>query len=138
MTAQSFVLPRLMSRERLIERIASLLQGLSQDRAWRVSVAEHKPSRSMQQNRYLWGVIYRTILDSGQLQGWDAEDVHEYLLGEWSGWEVLQGFGKKRMKPIQRSSTLNKQQFSEYVDFIQRKMSSVGIFIPDADAEMAA
>lgn len=138
MTAQSFVLPRLMSRERLIERIASVLQGLSQDRAWRVSVAEHKPSRSMQQNRYLWGVIYRTILDSGQLQGWDAEDVHEYLLGEWSGWEVLQGFGKKRMKPIQRSSTLNKQQFSEYVDFIQRKMATLGIFIPDADAEMAA
>lgn len=138
MTAQSFVLPRLMTRERLIERISTVLAGLSQDCAWRVSVAEHKPSRSMQQNRYLWGVVYRTILDSGQLQGWDAEDVHEYLLGEWSGWEVLQGFGKKRMKPIRRSSTLNKQDFSDYVDFIQRKMATLGIFIPDADAEMAA
>ena len=66
-----------------------MLKGLSLDRAWRISVGEHKPSRSAQQNRYLWGVIYKTILDAGHLQGWDTDDLHEYLLGEWSGCRVL-------------------------------------------------
>lgn len=138
MAEQTFVLPRLMVRDRAIERIAVTLKGLAQDRAWRISVAENKPSRSQQQNKYLWGVIYRTILDAGQLQGWDAEDVHEYLLGEWSGWEVIEGFGRKRMKPVRRSSNLTKEQFSEYVDFIQRKMAEIGIYVPDADKELAA
>ncbi len=135
---QVFVLPAMLSRERAIERIAKCLGALSQDKPWRISVCEHKVSRSHQQNKYLWGVIYRTILDAGQLQGWDADDLHEYLLGEWSGWEVIEGFGRKRMKPIQRSSTLNKEQFSAYVDFIQRKMAEIGIYIPDADKMMAA
>lgn len=135
---QHFILPSLLSRERAIERIAAMLKGLSIDRAWRISVGEHKPSRSAQQNKYLWGVIYKTILEAGQLQGWDADDLHEYLLGEWSGWEVIEGFGRKRMKPIQRSSTLNKEQFSAYVDFIQRKMAEMGIYVPDADKSMAA
>lgn len=138
MTNQIFVLPALMTREKLIARIATVLGALDTGKAWRISVGEHKPSRSAQQNKYLWGVIYKTILDAGQLQGWDADDLHEYLLGEWSGWEVIEGFGRKRMKPIQRSSTLNKEQFSAYVDFIQRKMAELGIYVPDADKSMAA
>lgn len=136
--AQHFILPALLSRDRAIDRLATVLKGLSLDVAWHISVGEHKPSRSAQQNKYLWGVIYKTILDAGQLQGWDADDLHEYLLGEWSGWEVIEGFGRKRMKPIQRSSTLNKEQFSAYVDFIQRKMAELGIYVPDADKSMAA
>lgn len=135
---QSFVLPRLANRDNQVARIAAVLKGLGQDRAWRISVVEHKPSRSHQQNRYLWGVIYRTILDAGQLEGWDPDDLHEYLLGEWSGWEVIEGFGKRRMKPVHRSSTLNKEQFAEYIAFIQRKMAEIGIYIPDANKELAA
>lgn len=132
------VLPALISRERMIERIAIVLKGLTLDKAWRISIGEHKPSRTLAQNRYLWGVIYPTILKSGNLPGWDLADVHEYLLGEWSGWEVIEGFGRKRMKPIQRSSSLNKEQFSAYVDFIQRKMAELGVYIPDADKSLAA
>lgn len=138
MISQHFILPALLSRERAIERLATVLKGLSLDRAWRISVGEHKPSRSAQQNRYLWGVIYKTILDTGRLQGWDADDLHEYLLGEWSGWEVLEGFGKKRLRPVRRSSVLTKEEFSAYVDFIQRKMAELGIYVPDADKSMAA
>jgi hypothetical protein len=137
-SSQSIILPRLMVRDGMIARVTAMLQGLPMDRAWRISVAENKPSRSQQQNKYLWGVIYKTILDAGQLQGWDADDLHEYLLGEWSGWEVIEGFGRKRMKPIQRSSTLTKEQFSAYVDFIQRKMAELGIYVPDANRELAA
>ena len=138
MAEQSFILPRLMNRERQIERIAATLKGLAQDRAWRISVGEHKERRTDSQNRYLWGIVYRTILDAGQLEGWDNEDLHEYLLGECFGWEVVEGFGKKRMRPVRRSSRLNKEEFAKYIDFIQRMMAGHGIYIPDADKELAA
>jgi hypothetical protein len=136
--AQTFILPATQPREGMIARVATVLASLSPEKAWRVSIAEHKSLRSQQQNRYLWGVIYKTILEAGVLEGWDAEDLHEYLLGEWSGWEVLEGFGKKRMRAVRRSSALNRTEFGEFIDFIQRKMAEHGIYIADANPELAA
>lgn len=114
-----------------IERFAKVLSALAADKAWEVTVVEQKRRRSEQQNRFLWGVVYKTICEA--LEGWDAEDVHEYFLGEHFGWETLEGFGRKRMKPIRRSARLNKQEFADYIAFIQRKCSELGIFIPDAN-----
>jgi hypothetical protein len=112
-------------------RAAAFIQSLPVDQAWRVVVESWKPRRSDQQNRYLWGYVYPQFL--AQLDGWDAEDIHEYFLGECYGWETLEGFGKKRMKPIRRSSRLSKQEFSDYVAFIQRKGAELGVFIDDPE-----
>jgi hypothetical protein len=111
-------------------RAAAFIQSLPVDRAWRVVVELHKPRRSEQQNRYLWSVVYPAFLKL--LEGWDAEDLHEYFLGEHFGWETLEGFGRKRMKPIRRSSRLNKQEFSDYIAYIQRKGAEMGVYVPDA------
>jgi hypothetical protein len=118
-------------RFQAIDRLTKVLRALDSEKAWEVTVSEKKRRRSEQQNRYLWGVCYAEILK--HLPGWDAEDVHEYFLGEHFGWEVLEGFGKKRMKPIRRSSRLNKMEFADYVNFIQRKAADMGIYIPDAE-----
>ena len=128
---QQVLLPKGMAREGVIGRITRLLASLPLDKAWRVEIAEHKARRSDQQNRYLWGVVYPTIAKS--LAGWDADDIHQYFLGEWAGWETLDGLGKKRLRPVRRSSRLSKQEFSDYVGFIQRRAAEHGIFVPDAD-----
>lgn len=114
-------------------RAAAFLNALPADKAWKIEVSESKPKRSEQQNRYLWGVVYETILKGGgeALQGWEAEDLHEYFLGECFGWETLEGFDRKRIKPIKRSSKLNKMEFSDFVAFIQRKAAELGVYIPD-------
>ena len=135
---QSFMLGGKASRERQVERIASVLRALSPDKLWRIEIESHTERRSDNQNRYLWGIVYRSILESGQLHGWDTDDLHEYLLGEWAGWEIVEGFGKKRMRPIRRSSKLNKEEFASYIDFIQRTMAMHGIYVPDAAKELAA
>jgi len=91
-------------------------------------------SRSLEQNRYLWGVCYETILEHGlKEQGWRAEDVHEYFLGEHFGWETLEGFGRKRIRPLNRSSRLTKMEFVDFVDFIQQKAAEMGVVIPDPE-----
>jgi hypothetical protein len=133
---QTFILPRLMNRERQVERIAAVLKGLPQDKAWRVEVHTHQRRRSDQQNRYLWGVVYGEILK--HLQGWDKDDVHEYFLGECFGWEIVEGFGAKRKKPVRRSSKLSKLEFGDYVAFIQRKCAEIGLYIPDPNEMEAA
>ena len=91
-------------------------------------------SRSLEQNRYLWGVCYETILNQGlKDEGWTNQDLHTYLLGEHFGWETIEGFGKKRIKPVHRSSTLSKMEFVDYIAFIQQKAAEMGIVIPDPE-----
>lgn len=125
-------------RVKVIERIGRFLHALPADQSFSVTVQQHKPKRSNEQNAYLWGVVYPTVLKVGgeQLRGWTADELHEYCLGEWSGWETLTGFGRKKVRPMRRSSALNKQEFSDYIEFIKRRMAEHGIYVPDAGEDL--
>lgn len=127
------MLPANLRRDRVIQRIAQFLAALPKDKAFRLELEEHKARRTNQQNRYLFGVVYPALL--AHLDGWEAEDIHEYMLGECFGWETLQGFGRRRLRPMRRSSRMNKQEFSDFVAFIQRKAADMGVFIPDPDQD---
>jgi hypothetical protein len=109
-----------------------MVQGLDPSRAWCIEVLEWKKPRTDHQNRFLWGVCYPAVLEGGgeTLAGWTRDDIHEYFLGECFGWETLQGFGRKRMRPIKRSSKLNKQEFSDYLLFLETRCMEMGIDIP--------
>ena len=127
---QEFYLPAVESRAGAVERLGRVLLSLPLVR-YRVTIEDAKPTRSDPQNRYLWGVVYPTVLGAGKLEGGSANDLHEYLLGEHFGWELVEGFGRRRQRPVRRSSRLNKQEFSDYVAFIQQRMSEHGIYVPD-------
>jgi hypothetical protein len=116
-----------------------MVQGLSPDRAWCIEVLEWRKPRTDQQNRFLWGVCYPAILEGGgeALAGWTRDDLHEYFLGECWGWETLEGFGRKRMRPIKRSSKLTKQEFSDYLLFLETRCADMGIVIPEPVYEPA-
>lgn len=130
---QTVVIPKVsQGRANAVERFAKVLCALDPEKAFEVTTKEKKPKRSEQQNRYLWGVCYAELCKV--LPGWSAEDVHEYMLGEWSGWETLEGFGRKRLRPLRRSSALNKQEFADFVAFIQQKAAEHGVFIPDPES----
>jgi hypothetical protein len=127
---QEFIIPASGGRADLIARVGKVLMNLPMAR-YKVSVEEAKPVRSNNQNRYLWGVVYPTILQAGKLDGWEAADVHEYLLGECFGWETVEAFGRKRQRPIRRSSKLSKLEFVDFTRFIQNRMAEHGIYIAD-------
>lgn len=127
----NFTIPKSdQGRFGVIERMTKAVRALDAEKIFEVKIDEKKPKRSGQQNKYLFGVVYVEI--ARHLEGWDKDDIHEFCLGEWSGWEVVEGFGKKRQRPVLRSSKLNKQQFADYIDHIQRTMAERGIYIPDA------
>lgn len=123
-----FILHPDATRERVLSNLRAHLQGLPDNLAWLVEIKRYAPKRSDRANRYLWGVVYPAFTDA--LEGWEANDVHEYLLGEHFGWETLEGFGRKRMKPIRRSSKLSRLEFAEYVDHCIRIAAGHGLVVP--------
>lgn len=132
MAAQAFVLPPEPSdREKIAANLHAFVMKALPGKRLKVTVEEAKKRRSDDQNRYLWGCVYPTILKSGQLEGWTAEDLHEFFLGEVFGWETVTGFGRKRMRPIRRSSGLSTTEFSDFVSRIQQRMAEVGVYVPD-------
>lgn len=99
--------------------------------------AQDDSRRTIQQNKYLWGVVYPTILKEPLLKGWTDKDLHDYLLGHYFGWNVVPGlFGETWHLPKKRSSNRSVKEFQGYVDFIQKEMSSrYGIYIPDPEVQ---
>lgn len=134
MTAQTFALPE-AGRAPMIARIAAFLESSMPGKRLRVTVDRAVKRRSDEQNKYLWGVVYSTLR---QATGQDADDWHEYMLGEWAGWEEHELFGKRRLRPVRRSSKLSTVEFADYVAFIQRRAAEHGIYIPDPGERLAA
>ena len=133
------IFPKGTTPQQFTAAAALMVQGLSSDRAWCVEVSEWKKPRTNQQNSFLWGVCYPAILEAGgeALAGWTREDIHEYMLGECFGWETIEGFGRKRVRPIKRSSKLNRKEFSDYLLFLETRCSEMGIVIPEPSYEQA-
>lgn len=133
MQAQAFILPpSTADRERMVENLHSFLMTAAPGKSLKVTIQVATKRRSDEQNRYLWGVVYPTILQSSEeLGGWSAEDLHEYFLGEIYGWDTLAGFGRKRLRPIRRSSGMSTVEFNDFISQIQQRMAEQGVFIPD-------
>jgi len=127
---QSFLLTKgdRPARERSIARIGAFLLALGDDFAWRVEVTKARRSRSEQQNRALWGVAYKTLCDA---TGNEAEDLHQFFLGEHFGWDTIDVLGQKRRVPKRRSSKLSTVEFSDFYGFIQRRAAECGYYVPD-------
>jgi hypothetical protein len=127
------IIPKNSKPEDILRAVSVLVRDLTPDKAWSVTIEEVKPRRSDSQNAFLWAVVYPSILEGGgeALKGFRATDLHEWFLGDMWGWETLEGFGRKRMRPVRRSSTMTKQEFSDYIAFIEQKALDMGIEIPE-------
>ena len=119
--------------DQIANAISNMVSRLDPAQSWQISIEAFKPKRSDQQNAFLWGVVYPSILEGGgeALRGWTTTDLHEYFLIEAFGSEVIEGFGRKRHKPLRRSSKLTKQEFSDYLAIIEAKCAELGIHIPE-------
>lgn len=120
-----------------MQAVAVLVRNIDTSRAWQVTVEEFKKPRTNQQNAYLWGVVYPAILEAGgeMLRGWLADDLHEYFLGEVYGWETLEGMGRKRLRPLKRTSRMTRSEFMEYLEQVSQRCANMGIVIPEPSYE---
>ena len=144
---RQWLLPKLLSRDRVAAQIATFVAALDAGRPYRVTVEEAKSTRTSQQNRYLWGVAYKLIADA---VGYEVDEVAEFMCGQYFGWTDKRVPKKPsnpegvESVPVRTTTTnengersvLNKQDFTDYIAFVHRFAASKGIYIPDADEEV--
>lgn len=89
-----------------------------------------KARRTTDQNALIHALFDDTIKLGGEaLGGWTREDVKEWALGEYWGWDEHKAFGRTRLKPKRRSSRLTKQEMSDFIEWYVRTMAGHGIVL---------
>lgn len=127
-----------------VSALPTCKKGL-QDGVWVVRIETEKKSRTQRQNRYLWGVVYKTIVDNDP--GFFSNEitaamlrkhhltitdlVHEYCKDQFlGGFVFLQTDHQVEMRAS--TAKLDRQAFNEYVEAIRRwAASELEVFIPD-------
>lgn len=138
MAKQTFMLPKLMPRDKAICRVVDALEDLPISEGFRVEIHEHKATRSDKQNSTIWWV-YETILKLGGnlMAGYVKEELHEFFLCRHFGVRRKVMFGEVFEKPNRRSSRLSKIEFAAYMDSIYSFMASQGVVLPLPDPDHA-
>lgn len=106
--------------------------------AWRdngmrleVRVRPWRKKRSIDANRYYFGVIVRTLAEHC---GYTEAEMHDEILGAYVGWETREVNGHKREFPRRRSTTpetMGSLDFSGLITTGQRIAAELGIVLPD-------
>lgn len=133
-----FLHPNDANRDNVKANACALIDGLREDKAWRIDVEIFHKERTLPQNSALWGHAYKIVCAA---TGQDVNDWHEYFLGEHFGWIEKDYFGKRKLRPARTTTTnyegknekLNTKEFMDYFDFVQRRAAQNGIHIPDPD-----
>lgn len=126
-----------------IKRLVEFLNALPV-RNYQVEVKEHRSGRSIQQNRYLFGVAYPILRD---LTGYSIDDIHTYTCGTFFGWKTVKcpktpsNPSGAKDEPI-RTTTRNEDGkrdvvswavFDDLTATVQRIGADAGVYIPDPD-----
>lgn len=86
--------------------------------------------RSLDQNALIHALFDDTIKLGGEaLGGWTRDDLKEWALGEYWGWDKCEAFGRTRLKPKRRSSRMTKQEMSDFIEWYVRTMAGHGIVL---------
>ena len=96
-----------------------------------VEVVIRQPTspRTLQQNKYLFGVCYKMIADE---TGHTPEEIHEVMKSMFL--KDYADFNGQKVVIIKSTTSLNTKQFGEYVDKVKRfAAQELGIVIPDAE-----
>ena len=116
---------------------------LVQDLPYKVDGSAYKPSRSNEQNSYLFGPCYEPLCEA---TGYEKADLHEYFCGTVFGWvdrkvpktprnpDGIESQPKRTTTTNEhgKRDTLDKGEFSKFVDFVHRFASQRGIYISEA------
>jgi len=93
-------------------------------------IVKHPQSlRTLQQNRYYWGVIVELI---SQHTGYAKEETHEILKAKFLSREVI--VKEERIRYARSTTTLTTKQFNEYIEEIKEwAFNTFNLIIPEPE-----
>lgn len=98
-----------------------------------LDLKRHKNKRSIPQNSYLWGVVYKVI---GDELGYDVNDIHEYCKDKFlPKRELTNKITGEIFEAKESTSKMDKENFSKYLEGILFWASNeLNIYVPDANS----
>lgn len=97
-------------------------------KAVEVKLSRPVNSRSLRQNRFLWGVVYTTIAEA---TGNTTEDLHEHFKNQFLPRRFVTLAGKE-MEVAKTTTALSVDEFSKYLEQLAAfAASELGITLPD-------
>ena len=142
MSGQQFRLVNEMVRGNAVRALQSAI--IDGDEILVVRIEPEEKQRTKRQNRYLWGVVYKYLVDNDP--GYFVNEETERLLkGRGIAMnEIVHEFCKAQFLPpvdlgigggmriTKSTAKLNRQEFNDYVENIRRwAAESLQVFIPD-------
>lgn len=93
------------------------------DGVYEISIKPKKNNRSVQQNRYMWGVVYKLIAEH---TGYTVDEIHQLMKDRFLSYE------RNDVTFHGRTSKLKTSEFEVYLENIRRFAAmDLGIHIPD-------
>jgi hypothetical protein len=90
-----------------------------------VTVSKYTKTRSNDQNRYMWGVVYRYISESTGMTPEESHDAMRMLFLRVSG-------DGRSPDTIKSTTELSTVQFEEYIESVKQfAAEKLGTYIPD-------
>ena len=87
-----------------------------------MTITEFRNIRSLQQNSYMWGVVYDTISKD---TGYTPNEIHQLMGQQFLAYEKKEGAFMKS------TTDLNTKEFEDYLENVRRFASmELGIYIP--------
>ena len=93
-----------------------------------VTIEKAKSKRSLNQNSYLFGVVYKVIADH---TGNTIDELHEVFKRMFLTPRFIV-YKEKEIKVPSSTSDLNKVEFGEYIERIRAEVATMGVIIPEA------
>ena len=104
-----------------------------------LTVTPNRKTRSNQQNAYLWGVVYPSVLFGLQDAGWEItheEQVHEYCKQAFAAREVINKDTGEVLSLPSSTASMQTAEFNVYVDKIKAfAFEYLNITIPEPNEE---
>lgn len=123
-----FLLKNTIDREVFCEYMQSLPEGKSYD----VSVKVHRSKRSNPQNAWYWTIVGIVAKETDN----DKEVIHRLFKKMFIGYDV-KVVGNERIAVVRSSSTLNTEEFSEYLSKVEAFVAQeLGILLPDPSSKI--
>jgi len=111
------------------ERATELVNRLSLDKDWDLTATIHKAQRSRSVEKYYRGVVLKMIAEH---TGDSEKDLHEVLLGEILGSQVVTILGHQKRVPVKRSGDMAPAEYMDFVDRVKALAAEhLGLYIPD-------
>lgn len=116
-----------LKKDYQLQRLKNNISQLDKEKPYLITIEEFKQPRTLNQNSYLWGVVYKVI---AQEMGVNINDVHEELKAELGIKEekpsIITGEISERLKS---TSNYDTKEMTNYINSI--KVWALGFFGPD-------